>query len=60
MSDFMKPIAGNKMVDLRMEINDLRELLAKQEDEAKKEQIRKTIREKETYYNILADQQRIR
>lgn len=60
MSDFMKPIAGNKMVDLRMEINDLKELLAKQEDEAKKEQIKKTIREKETYYNILADQQKIR
>ena len=32
MTDFMEPVAGNKMVELRAEINDLKALLAKADD----------------------------
>lgn len=59
MSDIMKPVAGNKMVELRQEINDLRAALKKMDDPGKIAATKKEIGEKETYYNILADKQRM-
>lgn len=59
MQDFIEPVAGNKMVELRSEINDLRKLLAKEDDPDKIQHLKKTIAEKETYYNILADKVRL-
>ncbi|MCI2098656.1 MAG: hypothetical protein LKJ97_04120 [Succiniclasticum sp.] len=59
MQDFMEPLAGNKMYELKAEINDLRKLLAKEDDPDKIQRLKKTIAEKETYYNILADKVRL-
>ena len=59
MQDFMEPLAGNKMYELKAEINDLRKLLAKEDDPDKIQRLNKTIAEKETYYNILADKVRL-
>ena len=59
MQDIFKPITGNKMLELRQEIYDLRQILAKTEDPDKIKALKKTISEKETYYNILADRARL-
>ena len=59
MQDIFKPIAGNKMLELRQEINDLRKILAQTDDPDKIKALKKTISEKETYYNILADRARL-
>lgn len=58
MSDFVTPVSGNKMLELKREINDLRELLKKEDDPEKIKELKKTISEKDTYYNILADKAR--
>ena len=59
MQDIFKPITGNKMLELRQEINDLRKILANTDDPDKIKVLKKTISEKETYYNILADRARL-
>lgn len=59
MSDIMKPVTGNKMVELRQEINDLRAALKTMDDPEQVKATKKLIMEKETHYNILADKQRI-
>ena len=59
MGDILKPITGNKMLELKQEIHDLRQLLAKTDDPDKIKVLKKTISEKETYYNILADRARL-
>ena len=59
MADMLESLAGNKMLMLKQEITALRERLTEvQYDEAKKA-IRRELMDKETYYNILADRQRI-
>lgn len=59
MSDVMKPVTGNKMVELRQEINDLRAALKSMDDPEQIKATKKLIMEKETHYNILADKQRM-
>ncbi|HAY61622.1 MAG: hypothetical protein I3I94_03780 [Acidaminococcaceae bacterium] len=59
MKDFMKPVAGNKMVELKAEINDLKALLAKTDDPDRIRHLKKVISEKQTYYNILVDKVRL-
>ena len=59
MRDVMQAVTGNKMLDLKRELHDLRELLAKADDPDKIKVLKKTISEKETYYNILADRARV-
>lgn len=46
MKDFMKPVAGNKMVELKAEINDLKALLAKTDDPDRIRHLKKVISEK--------------
>ncbi|MDD4721698.1 MAG: hypothetical protein WC127_05440 [Acidaminococcaceae bacterium] len=58
--DFISKVAGSKMGQLRQEISDLRNILAKLDDEEKIALIKKEIMEKETYYNILADRERVK
>lgn len=58
-NDVLKATAGNRMGQLLQEIGDLKALLRKEDDPDKKAALRKTIMEKETYYNILADRRRI-
>ncbi|MDD4320616.1 MAG: hypothetical protein PHH31_03585 [Acidaminococcaceae bacterium] len=58
--DFISKLAGSKMGQLRQEISDLRNILAKLDDEEKIALIKKEIMEKETYYNILADRERVK
>ena len=57
-NDVLKATAGNRMGQLLQEINDLKAILKKMDNPEKKAELRKTIMEKETYYNILADRAR--
>lgn len=59
MADFMNPVSGNKMMEIRQEINDLRASLKTMDDPEQIKAVKKRIMEKETYYNILADKQRM-
>ena len=53
MADIVESLAGNKMLMLKQDIAFLRKRLAECTE------IRHELMEKETYYNILADRQRI-
>ena len=59
MADMLESLAGNKMLMLKQEIAALRERLAEVQDKEEKKAIRRELMDKETYYNILADRQRI-
>ena len=59
MADVFEALAGNKMLQLKQDLKYLREKLAETADEDAKKAIRREIMEKETYYNILADRQRL-
>ena len=59
MADMLESLAGNKMLMLKREIAALRERLAEVQDDEAKKAIRRELMDKETYYNILADRQRI-
>ena len=59
MADMLESLAGNKMLMLKQEIAALRERLAEVLDEDAKKAIRRELMDKETYYNILADRQRM-
>ena len=59
MADIVESLAGNKMLMLKQEIAALRERLAEVQDDEAKKAIRRELMDKETYYNILADRQRI-
>ena len=59
MADIIESLAGNKMLMLKQEIAALRQRLAEVQDEEAKKAIRRELMDKETYYNILADRQRM-
>ena len=59
MADIVESLAGNKMLMLKQEIAALRQRLAEVQDDEAKKAIRRELMEKETYYNILADRQRM-
>ncbi|WP_288752236.1 hypothetical protein [Phascolarctobacterium faecium] len=59
MSDPIMDISGNKMLHLKQDLVFLRQRLAECSEESAKQSIRREIMEKETYYNILADRQRL-
>ena len=59
MADIVESIAGNKMLMLKQDIALLRQRLAEVQDGEAKKAIRRELMDKETYYNILADRQRI-
>ena len=59
MADIIEGMAGNKMLMLKQDIAQLRQRLAGVEDEETKKSIRRELMDKETYYNILADRQRV-
>ena len=59
MADMLESLAGNKMLMLKQEIAALRQRLAEVQDEDAKKAIRRELMDKETYYNILADRQRM-
>ena len=59
MADILESLAGNKMLMLKQEIAALRERLAEVQKKEEKKAIRRELMDKETYYNILADRQRI-
>ena len=58
-ADIVESLAGNKMLMLKQDIAFLRKRLAECADEDAKKAIRRELMEKETYYNILADRQRV-
>lgn len=53
--DFIAKVAASKMGQLREEIAGLKERLKHCQDEKLAQELRKTLREKDTYYQILAD-----
>lgn len=53
--DFISKMAASKMGQLRLELVELNERLEAATDEEQIRKLRKTIQEKEVYYNILAD-----
>ncbi len=59
MSDVLESLAGNKMLHLKQDIAYLRQAIAECTDEEQKKCLRRELMEKETYYNILADRQRM-
>ena len=59
MADIIESLAGNKMLMLKQEMAALRQRLAEVQDEEAKKAIRRELMDKETYYNILADRQRM-
>lgn len=59
MADIIESMAGNKMLMLKQDIAFLRKRLAETSDEEAKQALRRELTEKETYYNILADRQRV-
>ncbi|MCQ2381525.1 MAG: hypothetical protein MJ032_04190 [Acidaminococcaceae bacterium] len=59
MTDVLGEVAGNKMLQLKHELVELRQRLLECDDEDIKKKIRSDIIEKETYYNILADRNRM-
>ena len=59
MADMLESLAGNKMLMLKQEIAALRERLAEVQAEDAKKAIRRELMDKEIYYNILADRQRM-
>ena len=59
MADMLESLAGNKMLMLKQEIAALRERLAEVQDEDAKKAISRELMDKDTYYNILADRQRM-
>ena len=59
MQDILKPITGNKMLELKQEIKELREILAQTDDPEKIKTIKRAIADKQTHYNILADRARL-
>ena len=59
MAYMLESLAGNKMLMLKQEIAALRQRLAEVQDEEAKKTIRRELMDKETYYNILADRQRM-
>lgn len=59
MADITEALAGNKMLQLKQEMALLREEIASCNDEETKKQLRRELMNKETYYNILADRQRM-
>lgn len=59
MADIAETIAGSQMLHLKQDIAYLRRRLQETADEDAKKAIRRELMEKETYYNILADRQRL-
>lgn len=60
MADIVESLAGNKMLMLKQDIAFLRKRLTEcANDEEALKAIRRELMEKETYYNVLADRQRI-
>jgi rubrerythrin len=59
MNDILKPITGNKMLELKQEIKELREALAQTDDPEKIKALKRAISDKQTHYNILADRARL-
>ena len=59
MSDVLEGLAGNKMLHLKQDIAYLRQTIAECTDEEQKKCLRRELMEKETYYKILADRQRV-
>ncbi len=57
--DFISKMAASKMGQLRLELVELNERLAAASMDEQKKKLRKTIQEKEVYYNILADRLRM-
>lgn len=52
-------MAASKMGQLKAEIAELKERLEETHTDEQRARLKKTIREKETYYNILADRIRM-
>lgn len=59
MFNLMKPISGTRMLELKKEIADIKRQIKKCNDDREVRRLKRQLSEKQTYYNILADKQKI-
>ena len=59
MFNLMKPISGTRMLELKKEIADSKRQIKKCNDDREVRRLKRQLSEKQTYYNILADKQKI-
>lgn len=59
MFNLMKPISGTRMLELKKDIADIKRQIKKCNDDREVRRLKRQLSEKQTYYNILADKQKI-
>ena len=59
MFNLMKPISGTRMLELKKEIADIKRQIKKCNDDREVRRLKRQLSEKQTFYNILADRQKI-
>ena len=59
MFNLMKPISGTRMLELKKEIADIKRQIKKCNDDREVRRLKRQLSEKQTYYNILADKQKM-
>ena len=59
MLKFFQPVSGDKMLQLKKEISDLKARIKKNNNPAEVKKLKRKLMEKETHYNILADRNKI-
>lgn len=60
MANVLEGLTGTQMLHLKQDIAYLRQCIQECTDEEQKKCLRRELMDKETYYNILADRQRMR
>lgn len=59
MFNLMKPLSGTRMLELKKEIADIKRQIKKCNDDREVRRLKRQLSEKQTFYNILADRQKI-
>ena len=59
MFNLMKPISGTRMLELKKEIADIKRQIKKCNDDREVRRLKRQLSEKQTFYNILADRQKM-
>ena len=60
MAKFLRPISGTKMIELKKDIAELKRRIKKCNDDGELRKLKRTLAEKETYYNVLSDRLKTR
>ena len=60
MGKFMQPVSGTKMIELKKDIAELKRRIKKCNDDGELRKLKRTLAEKQVYYNVLADRLKTR